>query len=715
MLRRLMLKTQYRKDAHDLARDFYARCLPESEQFDRAVGFFSTDVFAAAPEAFRAFFKAGGRMRVVMSPLLSARDVRRLTRGYTDRPTLARTERLDLLSGSPAAVRRGLDEVIPWLVAKDLLAVHVARPVGGNERDLYHEKVGLFTDADGEAVAFGGSANETYSALQRNFEVVDVYRSWNAAERGRVSRKRDDFDRLWSNNTPGLEVVPFARAAREGWLVVRESGPLDSPSAASETGELRTADVQGLDEVLHLPGHVRLYPHQRRAVRAWLEARGRGVLEMATGSGKTITALAGATKLYELIGNPLVIVVLCPYLHLVQQWTEEAREFGLDPVPCARGRTRWEAELNARLYGLQAGSRSLVSAVVSNDTFRTDAFQGALSSLRAPLLLIGDEMHNLGAPGLRRSLPSDATYRLGLSATPDRLYDPLGTAALSAYFGPTLGEPYTLAHALTDGVLTPYVYVPHIVGLTEDETEAYQVLTEKIGRAFAAADADGDTGGLERLLIRRARLTATAAGKLPLLRTLMEPRRDDRHMLVYCGDGRVDEEGSEGEIRQVEATTRVLGLGLGMRVARYTAETPPERRRALLDQFALGDVQALVAIRCLDEGVDIPATRTAFLLASATDPRQYVQRRGRVLRRAPGKAQAEVHDFLVAPPLAHQDPSSPYYAATRRLFGRELARASEFADLAENGPEALGRLLPLRDRLNLLTANLEDEDVPGHS
>jgi superfamily II DNA or RNA helicase len=371
--------------------------------------------------------------------------------------------------------------------------------------------------------------------------------------------------------------------------------------------------------------------------------------------------------------------------------------------------------LNARLYGLQAGSRSLVSAVVSNDTFRTDAFQGALSSLRAPLLLIGDEMHNLGAPGLRRSLPSDATYRLGLSATPDRLYDPLGTAALSAYFGPTLGEPYTLAHALTDGVLTPYVYVPHIVGLTEDETEAYQVLTEKIGRAFAAADADGDTGGLERLLIRRARLTATAAGKLPLLRTLMEPRRDDRHMLVYCGDGRVDEEGSEGEIRQVEATTRVLGLGLGMRVARYTAETPPERRRALLDQFALGDVQALVAIRCLDEGVDIPATRTAFLLASATDPRQYVQRRGRVLRRAPGKAQAEVHDFLVAPPLAHQDPSSPYYAATRRLFGRELARASEFADLAENGPEALGRLLPLRDRLNLLTANLEDEDVPGHS
>ncbi len=713
MLRRLMLKTQYRKDTHDLASDFYARCLPECEQFDRAVGFFSTEVFSAAPEAFRAFFQAGGRMRVVASPLLSMRDVQRLTRGYTHRPMLARTDRLGLLMGSPSAVRDGLDEVVPWLVAKDLLVVHIARPVRGSERDLYHEKLGLFLDAEGEAVAFGGSANETYSALQRNFEVVDVYRSWEPSERNRVSRKRQDFARLWANATPGLEVVPFARAAREGWLHVREA---EDPAPFTSTVPMEdqsAVKVRGMDEVLHLPGHVRLYAHQRHAVRAWLEARGRGVLEMATGSGKTITALAGATKLYELVGGPLAILILCPYLHLVDQWTEEARQFGLDPIPCARGRGRWEAELSARLYNLHSGDRSLVSAVASNDTFRSDAFQEALVGLGVPLLLIGDEMHNLGASGLRRRLPLQAAYRLGLSATPDRRYDPLGTALLTEYFGPTVGEPYTLAHALADGVLTPYVYMPHLVDLTEDELEAYQELTEKISRAFAVADADGDTSGLERLLIRRARLTASAAGKVPLLRTLMESRRDERHTLVYCGDGRVDEEGAESEIRQIEAVTRALGLGLGMRVASYTAETPPERRRVLLDRFSSGDIQALVAIRCLDEGVDVPATRTAFLLASARDPRQYIQRRGRVLRRSPGKAQAEVHDFIVAPPRAHQDPSSPYYATTRRLVGRELERAVEFAELAENGPEALGRLLPLRDRLNLLTAGADDEDVPA--
>ena len=223
--------------------------------------------------------------------------------------------------------------------------------------------------------------------------------------------------------------------------------------------------------------------------------------------------------------------------------------------------------------------------------------------------------------------------------------------------------------------------------------------------------ADDDNPALERLLIARARLTASAANKLPLLRELIEPLRDTRHTLVYCGDGRVEVAGSDEEERQVRAVTRALGADLRMRVATYTAETPPERRRQLQRDFANGDLQALVAIRCLDEGVDIPATQRAFILASVTDPRQYVQRRGRVLRKAPGKELAEVHDFLVVPPDDHQDPSSPYYQTTRRLFGRELERALEFAELAVNGPEAMGRLLDVRDRLQLLSHGVEDEST----
>lgn len=695
-LQSLMLRRQYRRDADDLAADFYARCLPEASVYDRAVGFFSTDVFAAAPAAFLTFLAGGGRMRVVCSGVLSAADVARLSRGYTDRPQLAGEDRLSLLEGSEHEVRRQLDAIVPWLVAKDLLTVAIARPVGAGWRALYHEKLGVFARG-GDAVAFSGSANESSSALRRNFEVVDVFRSWVPEERLRVDRKRDDFARLWRNETAGLEVALFPKAAREGWIEVRDEAETVARAPERRATSIR---IEGLDEVLYLPSGVTLYAHQQRAVRSWLEARGRGVLEMATGSGKTITALTAATKLYELVGGPIAIVVLCPYIHLVDQWVDEAQRFGLDPVPCAHARSRWEGEWTARLHDLQAGGRPLASAVVSNSTFRGEAFQRALSGLGVPLLVIGDEMHNLGAPGLRSALP-EARYRLGLSATPERRYDDVGTAALAAYFGQTVAE-YSLGDALADGVLTPYLYHPHLVDLVDDELVAYQSLTERIGRAFAASDSDGNTAGLEHLLIRRARLMAAAEGKLPLLRRLMEPRREDRHVLVYCGDGRLDVAGSDEEVRQVEAATRVLGLDLGMAVSRYTAETSLDERRRLRAQFADGSVQALVAIRCLDEGVDIPETRTAFLLASSTDPRQYVQRRGRVLRRSPGKEVADVHDMLVAPPREHQDPASPFYAVTRRLFGRELVRASEFAALAANGPEALGRLLEVRERLGLL-------------
>ena len=649
-------------------------------------------------------------MRVIGSHVMTVADVARVREGLVERPRLVQEDRLGLLRGRPDEVRARLDAVVPWLVAKDLLTVKVAVVDGARGTELYHEKLGVFSDAEEEAVAFSGSANETWAALQRHFEVIDVYRSWRDDERRRVEQKRSDFARLWADETDGLRVLPFEVAAREGLLRSHPKGMAGDaidPGQAVSLSTVPSEAVAGLDEVLHLPGHLLLYDHQKKAVRSWLESRGRGVFEMATGSGKTITALSAATKLYELVGGPLVVVVLCPYLHLVDQWVDEARAFGLDPIACARGRDVWEGTLRARLYRARTGDRPVTSAVVSNDTFRSAPFQTLLNGLGVPLMVIGDEMHNLGARGLLARLPHRAEYRLGLSATPQRRYDPEGTTSLFGYFGETVAH-YTLADALRDGVLTPYRYVPHLVELTPDELVEYEALTKRIARAMGG---DDDNPALERLLIARARLTASAANKLPLLRELIEPLRDTRHTLVYCGDGRVEVAGSDEEERQVRAVTRALGADLRMRVATYTAETPPERRRQLQRDFANGDLQALVAIRCLDEGVDIPATQRAFILASVTDPRQYVQRRGRVLRKAPGKELAEVHDFLVVPPDDHQDPSSPYYQTTRRLFGRELERALEFAELAVNGPEAMGRLLDVRDRLQLLSHGVEDEST----
>lgn len=707
-----MLKRQYRSDQHDLARDFYERGLAEANTFGRAVGFFSSSVLNACRKAFHEFFSNDGRYRVVCSHLLSGSDVERLVRGYGDRHEFIGESRLGLLDRETSLTPEELDELVPWLVAKGKLDVQIALPNEFSGAEQYHEKLGFFEDEEGDTVVFTGSANETYQALKGNFELIDVFRSWRDDERRRALDNRENFEDLWMDETDELDVMPFPVAARRGVIEKR------SPGAAASVGVLtnpapdssETVEVSGLHEFLRIPSYIRLYDHQKTAIREWLKAPGRGILEMATGSGKTISALGAATKLYEFTGPPLVVVVIAPYLHLVDQWVEEARNFGLDPLVCARGRQEWYEDYQIRAFNAGAGNRKITSVFATTATFRTDAFQEILEGIAVPTVLIGDEVHNLGAPNTRRCLPRNADFRLGLSATPERWHDESGTEALTDYFGSKLeGAEYTLAQALEDDVLCPYLYYPHQIELAGDEIEAYMELTGQIAKAIGSDDALNEPSEkAKRLLIRRARLLASAENKLSKLRELMVDQRRSTHNLVYCGDGRVNEPATDEEMRQIEAVTRMLGRELEMRVAKYTAETDTARRRSLREQFASGDVQCLVAIRCLDEGVDIPETRRAFILASSSNPRQFIQRRGRILRQAPGKGQAEIHDFLVVPPERYRDRGSEHFGTTRKLFKKELKRAIEFAKLAENGPQAMGSLLELRDDLNLLDMGVEE-------
>jgi superfamily II DNA or RNA helicase len=283
--------------------------------------------------------------------------------------------------------------------------------------------------------------------------------------------------------------------------------------------------------------------------------------------------------------------------------------------------------------------------VVVNNTFANPQFQGLLAGIHDNLLLVADEMHNLGAPRLRRSLPDKANFRLGLSATPDRHGDEQGTKALADYFGPPVLE-FGLKEAIEHGFLCQYYYHPVIVPLTEDEMSVYKELSVRIARAYASdGDDDGPSDLVKRLLIERARLVGKAENKTIKLLPLLEERRTSQFNLVYCGDAK------DGDGRQVDRVLRLIGTRIRMRANRFTAEETPTEREELLRDFASGRLQALVAIRCLDEGVDVPRTETAYILASSTNPRQFIQRRGRVLRRAPGKHTATIYDFITVPDL----------------------------------------------------------------
>ncbi len=423
---------------------------------------------------------------------------------------------------------------------------------------------------------------------------------------------------------------------------------------------------------------------------------------MATGSGKTITALAIACELYQQIHLQILLVV-CPYRHLVTQWARECEKFNLQPILAFENLRNWQSQLSTQIYNLRSGSQGFVTVITTNSTLISDGFQSQLKYFPAKTLIVGDEAHNLGAPKLEENLPRRVGLRLALSATPERYFDDGGTQSLFDYFGPVLQPEFTLRDAITQGALVHYLYYPMLVELTEAESIAYLKLTKKIGRSLLYSQRENGAADLEAiedlkpLLMQRARLIGTAENKLTCLRELMNIRRDTTHTLFYCSDGSQDL-GQRSSLRQLKAVAKILGVELGFKVSTYTAQTSLPEREILRRQFESGELQGLVAIRCLDEGVDIPAIKTAVILSSSGNPRQFIQRRGRVLRPHCGKERATIFDMIVLPP----DLDRETVEVERNLLKKELRRFVEFADLADNAGEARIKLLALQKRYGLL-------------
>lgn len=466
-------------------------------------------------------------------------------------------------------------------------------------------------------------------------------------------------------------------------------------------------------EIIKLPSRLTLRNYQVDAIRSWFTNEGKGVFSMATGSGKTITALATVEALFRRVGSPLVVIIVAPYLNLVEQWIDECEKFGLHPINCSGASQNWSRSVDMALFLNQTKSRPILSLVTTNATFALETFQRVLEQLQVRTILIADEVHNLGARNLSQRLPEKISLRLGLSATPQRWMDEDGTQVIEDYFGKVVFE-YSLKDALSGNpsALCPYDYHPILVDLDDDEREEYIAITIQLSRLMVTPQTENLSDAALALLLRRSRLIGCARQKMPAFRRAIQPFCKTRFNLVYCGDGRTEIESTSDNvaekvpessvIRQVDAVAAMLGNELTMNVAKYTSEISKDDRRTVLHDFEAGDKQVLVAIRCLDEGIDIPAVRRAFILASSTNPRQFIQRRGRVLRRADGKDRAEIFDFVVVPPLDQLSPGSNEFKTLRNLVTREMSRVLEFANLAANGPQAIELLRPVLLKLKLM-------------
>jgi DNA phosphorothioation system restriction enzyme len=693
----------YRSNNHNIGSDFYEKSLRCAKKYCRAVGFFSSSGFETASSAFINFFSSGNVMFLICSPWLSRRDAERLEETIQRRSTvLSMYHSIEDWRTRFIPDRHGWNSVLPWLVAQGLVQIRFALVGRETEGVIYHEKIGYFKDISGKIVAYQGSANESARGLRENFERIDVYADWwGESDRRRARQLELHFDQLWANKTSGLKVMTLLEAYKNKLIFIRNEAKDFENNFLNLPTKQRWLEGDIMNEVMIPPTDRTLFPHQEEAISAWGQAGGRGILEMATGSGKTFTALMAASRIYDkLEGKGLTVIVVAPFLHLVDQWIQETRRFGLEPTRCAENRTQWEEELSSAIFAINHNFRSILSIVITQKTFCSELFSEIINRVRGHILIIADEVHNYGTKNTLRFLPSKAFLRLGLSATPERWLDSDGTEGINSYFGKVVYR-YSLKNALEDQILTPYFYYPVLVDLAEEELELYMELTRLLTR-YMHQDSipEGDSPAM-KVLIKRARLLASARNKLPALKQILKKIAKSNHILIYCGDGQVEQEEQEETQRQVEAVIKMLNGELGMTAALYTAETTSKDRQLLLERFTQGSIQVLVAIRCLDEGVDIPSIHTAFLLASSTNPRQFIQRRGRLLRRSPGKKNSIIYDFFVAPPLKELEGKDNYLKVVRNLFLRQLERAAEFTELASNGPQARQVLREVSDSLNL--------------
>jgi superfamily II DNA or RNA helicase len=682
---------------------FFGPALRRSSHFDLKVGYFTADWFRHLATEVAAFVENEGAMRWIVSVKLFEAEYDMFFKLAEDRNGSSKLqEKLE------TKVIEDIDRLEEELEADTLVGVMRMIQDGCLEfkiaftpnHGFLHAKMGYMRSVSGEELAFNGSYNHSGA---KNWEVIDIYGCDN--DEARIKDKKDEFQKAWDNEDSGLRVFKPTKPVLERCeKIVQNYDRLK----ATETVEPHRPSIP---EMYLDKETLELRDHQEKAIAQWEKQDRRGIFNMATGSGKTVTALAAATRLYEQrlrdTSKPLVLLISAPSDVLLKQWGAEVRSFNYDEsyiVECSSQHSNWTDKLSdkVRQFRREEDLSKVLVIIVTVQTLGLPKFKQRVTGLDLEkVLFVCDEMHEYGTGPRLISLP-EANFRIGLSATPLRKGDDQGTEGLQAYFGDEV-ICYTLEDGINDDVLCQYNYYPEIIELTHDEAREYRDLSVQIARAYGATRGDSpSTGYYEALTYRRARLVGTAENKLPRLLALLKRRLSDDEgvsdTLIYVSDAKNEAEHEEdiqldiGDRTIDEVVLKVSELDIKIRP--YTSEEHPDERKKILQAFNQDRLDALAAIKCLDQGVDIPKLVYGYVLASSRNERQFVQRRGRLLRKYKGKSLAHIYDFVVVPPVSEGGDS----AGEDKLFKKELDRVDEFASCANNILDIMQRLRSVKER-----------------
>jgi len=676
-------KPDYNKANDDIAEEFYLPCMENSIIYDRVSGYFGSTIYIIAWAALKQFVANGGKMRIICSPFIIDEDQAALVEGYSARNSEqildSLKKEINNLFGNEYLNKPA--RILACLVAIGVIDIKIAiiKPEASPEiKRLFHDKVGVFKDSIGNCVGFRGSMNETFKGLSSdgNIESIDVFPNWlDDRDRARVENVIKYFNELWTDNITSIQVYAFPSAVKELFTqnVDKDNWEelVEEVKAQLDLGKKWSAEKKKNGRTPRA--------HQVKALEAWEQNGRRGIFEHATGSGKTYTAMCAIRPALDKGEVPLILV---PSKELLVQWEKELRETFCDIkfmlLICGGGHDVWKKQgyLSAWTASSANKKKLLLSTI---DTAASEQFLKNVSQ-GTHLFLIADEVHRLGSAYRKKVFRLDTGARLGLSATPRRYGDDKGTHEIFSYFGGIIPPPFTLYDAISSGVLTKYFYYPHEIKLNQNEQANWDGITNKLSKLIASKMSNHTNmqevlsdSQIKILLIQRARIIKNASAKVALaVKVLKNHFQYGQRWLIYCDN-------------QKQLYT-VLDLLKKNGFDAYDYHSAMEGDRETTISYFKINGGVLVSIKCLDEGIDIPAATHALILASSKNPREFIQRRGRILRKANNKPFAFLHDAIVTP-------NKPEEGNTKQnsIIEAELARAIKFGEWAEN-PTCISKL-----------------------
>lgn len=714
----LDLKYSYDSDDCDILNEFYIPVLSEGITYKRIAGFFSSNSFAVAAMGLSQFIKNGGKIQLISNIILSRDDYEKI-KEIGEEKILENAENKFILSIENIEDELVKDHIkmLGWMIKQNHLEMKVAM----TKKGIYHQKIGIIEDNAGNFVSFSGSDNETMMGWVDNIEEFHVFCSWRSDEYKHIKDNISRFEKFWNDRAYRTRVFSVSDAVKKQLIRIApendtEFNRLSEDVARKLLEKCKKKSEKSLPQpFISVPSFemknkqkLILRNYQKQAISSWFDNDGKGFFRMATGTGKTETAIG---LIFQLLTErkPLFIIIAAHGQSLVDQWIVKLKMYGLSSQGASSipKYLKWRQEMARKIMAISCGYDQYSIIVTTYQTFSSENFLSLTNKIQGDILIICDEVHHAGAPEFSKGLDEKYRYRLGLSATPDRWFDDEGSEKIYSYFekvvfsfsmkramneiNPSTGKPY----------LCSYRYYPAIVDLTPEENREYLTLTKEIGKRFnIQKNSNSDNLALKTLIFKRTSVKNNAVLKMEALERIFKDLGDSlNYCIIYCSG------------KQMVAVKKLLNKYRRI-YHEFTQYLTPKQREDILIQFELGRTEGgydvLLAIDCLNEGIDLPSAKIGIFLENSQNPIEFIQRRGRLLRPSKNKDEAVFFDFIITPNFKGMDIN--YRQIEGKEIQKEFDRFMEFAHLSNNSIESMKKIQNLVSLYNL-NINIEtDED-----